>query len=117
DLARLRGDTTLAIEAYTGLIPSVRSANWDWGLADPLAVERLRYARLLLATGRYEEAIEVASVFDSPAASIFPPFVPESLSIRYAAARAAGLRREERQFRERLERLGRSDLLGQPPTP
>lgn len=117
DLARLRGDTTVAIEAFTSLIPSVRSANWDWGLADPLAVERLRYARLLLATGRYEEAIEVASVFDSPAASIFPPFVPESLSIRYAAARAAGLRREERQFRERLERLGRSDLLGEPPIP
>ena len=117
DLARLRGDTALALEAFTNLIPSVRSANWDWGLADPLPVERLRYARLLLETGQYEEAIDVASVFDSPAATIFPPFVPASLAIRYAAARAARLTREERQFRERLERLGRLDLIGEPPAP
>ncbi|NNK48398.1 MAG: protein kinase [Gemmatimonadetes bacterium] len=117
DLARLRGDTALAIEAYGSLIPSVRSANWNWGLADPLAVERFRYAELLLAVGRYEDAIDVASVFDSPAAAVFGPFIPASLAIRLEAARVAGLTREERRFRERLERLGRSDLLGEPPAP
>ena len=115
DLARLRGDTADAIEAFGSLIPSVHSANRNWGLADALAVERLRYARLLLGVGRYQEAIGVASVFDSPAAAVFGPFIPASLAIRVKAARAAGLPRDERRYRERLERLGRSDLLGEPP--
>jgi tetratricopeptide (TPR) repeat protein len=117
DLARLSGDTAVAIAAFADLIPSVRSANWNWGLADPLAVERLRYARLLLDVGRYEEAIGVASVFDSPAAAVFGPFIPASLVIRVRAARAAGLTRDERRYRERLERLGRSDLLGEEEPP
>jgi len=115
DLARLRGDTALALEAYAGLVPSVRSSNWNWGLADPLSIERLRQAELLLATGRFEEAIDVASVFDSPAAVVFVPFIPASLAIRHAAAQGAGLSREERRFRERLEGLGRADLIGEPP--
>ncbi len=117
DLARLRGDTALALEVYAGLVPSVRSSNWNWGLADPLSIERLRQAELLFATGRFEEAIDVASVFDSPAAVVFVPFVPASLAIRHAAAQGAGLSREERRFRERLEGLGRADLIGEPQDP
>jgi hypothetical protein len=117
DLARLRGDTALAIERFEAIPADAPTGSLAWEMSDPLVIARLRHAELLVAVGRYEEAIAVASALDSPAAVLYSAYVPASLAIRHAAARAAGLSREEREFRERLERLGRSDLLGEPPAP
>jgi len=115
DQAWLRGDIGLAIDTYAGVPEEAPAGNLVWELGDPMPIKRLRHAEALLAAGRFDEAIEVASVFDSPAAVIFNALVPNSLAIRHEAARAAGLTREERQFRERLEDLGRSDLVRDPP--
>ncbi len=114
DLARLRGDTALAIERFEAIPTDAPTGSLAWEMSDPLVIARLRHAELLAAVGRYEEAIAVASAFDSPAAVLFSAYVPASLAIRHAAARAAGLSGQEREFRERLERIGRSDLLAEP---
>jgi tetratricopeptide (TPR) repeat protein len=113
DLARLRGDTALAIERFEAIPADAPTGSLAWEMSDPLVIARLRHAELLAAVGRYEEAIEIASAFDSPAAVLFSAYVPASLAIRHAAARAAGLSGQEREFRERLVEIGRSDLLGE----
>lgn len=111
DLLRLAGDGAGAIAAYESIRETAPNGHITWELGDPMPFARLRRSELLLAAGRYEEAIAVASVFDAPAAIVFDGLVPNSLAIRLAAARAAGLRREEREFRRRLEALGRTDLI------
>ena len=50
-------------------------------------------------------------MFDAPAAIVVDGLVPNRLAIRLAAARAAGRRRGEREFRRRREALGRTDLI------
>lgn len=114
DLARLRGDTALAIERFEAIPADAPKRSLEWEMSDPLVIARLRHAELLAAVGRYEEAIAVASALDSPAAVLFSAYVPASLAIRHAAAQAAGLSRQEREFRDRLVEIGRSDLLGAP---
>ena len=71
----------------------------------------LRLAELLLATGEYAETLAVASGFDHRAPANYLPFIPKSLLIRIEAAEALGRDDLVARYRERLEKLGRTDLL------
>jgi tetratricopeptide (TPR) repeat protein len=110
-LALLRGDTTETIQRLASLTPNGRRADLDWDFAEPLPVERLRLSELLLARGRFEDAIDAASTFDHPTPVVYVPFVAKSLGIRYRAAVALGRSRSAAQYRDRLARLGRLDLV------
>lgn len=70
-----------------------------------LALERLEYARLLMARGQYERAIDVANVFDSPWPVVHLLYLRPSLTLRAEAAAALGDRPLEESFRSRLRRL------------
>jgi hypothetical protein len=71
-----------------------------------MAPARLLLARLLLATGRPADAIAAAGVFDHPEPSVFLPFVPASLKLRYLAARRLRRDGEAQRYADRLEALG-----------
>ncbi|HZI27975.1 MAG TPA: serine/threonine-protein kinase [Gemmatimonadaceae bacterium] len=105
------GDTVGAIEALTALTIPGAIIDLSWGLASALPVERLLLAKLLLARGKYRESVNAASAFDHSEPIAFLPFVGESLGIRYRAALVLGNRREADSFRNRLQQLGRQDLI------
>jgi hypothetical protein len=107
------GDTTGALERFEALRSVAPRQQLDNGFAEPLAVERLRLAELLLATGRAERAWEVASIFDHPQPFMFVAFVTRSLEIRSEAARSQRGRMWEARAEEARMRL---DALG-PPDP
>jgi hypothetical protein len=113
-LATARGDTAAAIDSLRVLHPTFPRDGFSWELVEPLANERLTLARLLLATGQYEEAIAVASGLDGPSAAIFTVFVPASLEVRYRAARAAGRDDLAQRYQSRLAELGRLELIQTP---
>ena len=110
-LAVARGDTAGAIAALRQLAPTAPRDSLDWSISEPLPVERLLLARLLVARGQAEEAYRVAAAFDHPTPVIYPPFVPASLVVRYRAAAALGNAELAHLSRQRLMRLGRHDLL------
>jgi hypothetical protein len=88
-----------------------------YGLVEPLAPERMLLAELLLARGEAEEAYRTAALFDHPGAAIFVPFVARSLELRARAARVMPGREwaeRARDAEERLEMLGRPELVRQP---
>ncbi len=85
-----RGDTSAALALLRGLSPRFDRNSLAWGWFEPLGVERLVLARLLLDLDDYEGAYAVASVFDHPGPVIFLPFLPSSLRIRLQAAEALG---------------------------
>jgi hypothetical protein len=104
-------DTVNALSRFQRLTATATIDSLTWSLWEPLAAERLKYARLLLRRGEFGEAHRVASVFDHPQPAVFVSFVPASLEIRLAAARALGDDALSGIYRRRLERLGRRDLL------
>jgi DNA-binding SARP family transcriptional activator len=108
-LAALEGDTARAIEILSSLRPEYPSL--DWGIWEVVPYERLLLAELLLADGQYPQALGAAEVFDHPGPMIFLAFLPRSLAVRVAAAEALGFADEAENFRDRLARMGRSDLL------
>ncbi len=110
-LSLLANDTASAIRQLRALAPASPHDSLTWGLSEPLAVERLVLARLLLARGEYAEALTVAEGFDHPGPAVYLPFVPASLVIRYRAAEALGLTEGMERARLRLLGLGRGDLL------
>ena len=110
-LAVERRDTTAAIDSLRVLYPTFPRDGFSWELVEPLGYERLTLARLLLATGEYDEAISVAAGLDGPAAAIFTVFIPASLEVRVRAARAAGREDLARRYEARLAGLGRLDLI------
>jgi hypothetical protein len=107
----LRGDTTIAIDEMKALSSTARRDSVEWFAGESLPVTRLVLAELLLATGRYEEALIAASVFDHQSPVAFYPFFSRSLALRHSAARLLNRPRLIRRYRDRLERLGRLDLL------
>lgn len=111
DLALLNDTPDTAIRRFRALRTSASSRQLTWQPDEALAVERMTLARLLLRTRQYQEAHDVAAVFDHPAPISFLYFLPESLGIRYAAARALGRRRQAEAYEERLRKIGRQDLL------
>jgi serine/threonine-protein kinase len=112
-----RGDSAAALSALQSLDPAFGRVLLDYGLVEPLAPERMLLAELLLADGEAEEAYRTAALFDHPGAAIFVPFVARSLELRARAARAMPGREwaeRARNAEERLEMLGRPELVRQP---
>jgi hypothetical protein len=118
DLALLTDSPDVAISRFRALRTTAPSGQLTWQPDEALATERMTLARLLLRTKRYQEAHDVAAVFDHPTPISYLYFLPESLSIRYAAARALGWKRQAQGYEERLREIGRQDLLNpQSPAP
>jgi serine/threonine-protein kinase len=114
------GDTALAFTLLDSLLrqPLPPGEPIDWNIALPRALERLAFARLLLARREYSRAIAVADVFDSPAPSIYLLYVPESLRLRAQAASAMGDASLHGVYLARLARLqGSSSVAGLPAQP
>jgi len=109
--ALARGDTSTAIDLLSALRPQATKNSLAWTYAESLAVERLILARLLLARGRYDDAIDVASTFDHPGPIVHLPLLTASLLARYSAATMLGRSEAQGRFRARLLDVGRSDLL------
>ena len=107
----IRHDSTSAIERWSSLssVGIADSLNASFGRSIP--IERLRLAEVLCAQGRYQECLDVASIFDHPGPLIFIPFLPASLALRYQAAVQLGWDEKANEFRTRLDRLGRLDML------
>jgi hypothetical protein len=101
-----RGDSAAALRAVERLAPAAVRDQLIWGYAESLPVERLLHAQLLLARGRYAEAIEVAEVFDHPTPVVYVSFLPASLALRYQAAQSLGQRQWAARYRDRLKALG-----------
>jgi Tfp pilus assembly protein PilF len=102
----LAGDTAGAIAALSRVLPTAARIDLGWNVADPLPVRHLTLARIFLATGRHEEALRVASIFDHAQPIVFLPFLPRSLEIRLQAARALGRTHEAQRYEQRLLTLG-----------
>lgn len=100
-------DTTRALRNFEALVPSATHREMETSLWESLAAERLLFARLLLAHGRFADALRVASTFDQPNVAIHQLFLPASLEVRVAAARALANRRQETKSLTRLALLQR----------
>lgn len=110
-LALLRADTTRAMEFLSRVEPRGDMGDMGWQFLGPVPEERLLYAQLLLAKGRYSEALEVAGVFDSSQPMAYALYLPQSLEVRVRAAERLGRRDVAARCRERLVALSRRDLL------
>ena len=106
-----RGDSDAAIARFGRLTPVARRDYLVWGYTESLPVERLVQAELLLARGRNEEALAVASAFDHPTPVVYLPFLPASLMVRYRASLALSRSGDAARYRDRLAALGRRDLV------
>jgi serine/threonine-protein kinase len=105
-LALSRGDTVTAYRAFGDLHADGPRALLEWGIVEPLAIERLALAKHALARGEFAEAERLAALFDHPTPVIYLPFVPLSLTIRLRAAEALHRSGMIARFRTRLRRLG-----------
>jgi serine/threonine protein kinase len=104
-LALARGDTAAAVQSFRKLRVTVPADALEWGLAEPLALERLVMAQFALAGGNFSEAYVVATGFDHPAPVAYLPYLPRSLEIRMRAAQAMGRPDLAARFQARLRRL------------
>jgi tetratricopeptide (TPR) repeat protein len=102
-----RGDTAGAIDSLRVLQPVAPLPNLVWRYWDALAPERLLLARLLLATGRAAEALQVARSFDGQRTAVDVAYLPASLDVRRQAAQRMGNRRGTDAYAERLLALSR----------
>jgi serine/threonine-protein kinase len=101
--AAARGDTMAAVAQLLDVWPNAPAAgSLAWSVAESLGPDRLLLARLLLAEGRFRQALEVATAFDAPASVIYPLYLAASLEVRARAAEALGDERLARQYRRRL---------------
>jgi glycosyltransferase A (GT-A) superfamily protein (DUF2064 family) len=106
-LALARRDTAAALRAFRALRPTAKVDSLTWDLWEPLAVERLALAKLLLERRQYREAHRVAAEFDHPEPIIYVAFVRASLQIRLLAAEGLGSRELAATYRSRLGLLDR----------
>jgi hypothetical protein len=106
-----RGDSDAALARFGSLTPVARRDYLVWGYTESLPVERLVQAELLLARGRNQEALAVASAFDHPTPVVYLPFLPASLVVRYRASLALSRSEDAARYRDRLAALGRRDLV------
>jgi len=113
-LSLAQGDAGAAINQWTRLTTEADRQRLVWRPAASLPLERYLLARLLLESGRYEEAERVASAFDHPEPTIFVGFVAASLGLRYDAAQRLDASERAEGYRARLSALGRLDLAELP---
>jgi hypothetical protein len=104
-LALARADTAAAVSSFRGLRINATGDDLDWGLVEPLALERLVQAKLALDRDRFAEAQQIAADFDHPAPVAFLPFVSLGLSIRLRAAQELGQPDQIARYQSRLRRL------------
>ena len=71
-------------------------------------MEQLRLAEILLARGQAQEALDVASAFDSPGVLAFVSFLAVSLELRIRAAEELGNTGLAEALRARLATLRRN---------
>jgi hypothetical protein len=86
-LSLARGDSSNAARTLGALRANVPSALLEWGLVEPLPVERLLLARLALARKDFAEADRIASVFSHPAPVAYLPFLPAARGVKRQATR------------------------------
>jgi serine/threonine-protein kinase len=111
-LALARGDTADALRRFRALKPNApRSSppgfDLNWDELEPLALEQLRLAELLLANGEAREAFDVASSFESPEILIYVLYLRASLELRARAAEVLRLQSAAGAFRARLTAMSR----------
>jgi hypothetical protein len=106
-LALVKKDSALAVSRLRGLRATASRDSLQWDLFEPLAVERIVLARLLVARGEHAEAYNVARTFDQPESVMNLLFLAESLRIREHAARALGRRGATIEAERRLKQLER----------
>jgi tetratricopeptide (TPR) repeat protein len=111
-LALVEGDSARALTDLAAAVRVQPVTSIGWGLSEPLPVERIRLAELLLAQGRHGDAIAAAEVFDHHEPVAFLPFLVPSLEVRVRAAEAARSGTLAASYRERLASLG---WLGEEP--
>lgn len=104
-LALLRGDTAAALQRFASLPITAPRDSLSWEFLEPMATDRLTYARLLLARGHTEEALRAAAVFDHPQPVAFVAFVRRSLELRITAATQLGRPALVSDLRRRLRSL------------
>jgi len=108
------GDTSTALELFRQLMPNKRRTDfwWPW---ESLPGESLAYAELLHASGDAVGALRIASNIDAPARPLTDlVYLPASLALRLRIARQLGDTSLEERCSERLNALGRSDLITTP---
>jgi serine/threonine-protein kinase len=113
-LALALGDTVGALASFSALRAEFQPEALEWGLVEPLALERILLARIALARRAFAEAHRLAALFDHPTPVAFVPFVPASLEIRRQAARALGRNDFAELYRSRLRRLQPAQLAAHP---
>jgi Protein kinase domain len=106
EAALARQDDASALELLSSLQPNASPDRMFYEFHEALAPERIREARLLLTLERYQEALDVASVFDHPAPVSYLAYLAPSLGIRLRAAEALGRDDLVIRFRQRLTLLG-----------
>lgn len=109
----VEGDTLGAIEQLRTALPRATQVELGWSVSAPLPLRHLRLAELLLATGRPEDALRVAALFDHSEPVVFFPFLRRSLEIRLQAAREA----DPTRVPGLEERLGKLGAVNGPPPP
>ena len=109
-LALQRGDTS-AVARLRALLAMGNRDGLAWGISEPLAADRLLLAEFLLAHGKPEESVAIASSIDHSFVTTLLPFLPASLALQRQAALTLGQRDLARRIEARLSTLGREDLL------
>jgi len=104
-LALAAGDTAVALARYAALPVVAPRDSLSWEFLEPLAPDRMEYARLLLARGRAADALAAASVFDHSGPVAYFAFVRPSLVLRVRAASELGHSALVSALRERLRAL------------
>jgi len=103
-LALMDADTGQAIALLRDVVPACSFVELEWGVPEPFGMEQLLLARLLLARASPDQALKVAARLDHPSPIIYLAFLRQSLEVRAAAAAMLG-NGQEKQFRDRLEKL------------
>ena len=101
-----RGDTARAIASFREIVKApVSATDIAWDVAAPRGIERLTLAQLLFAKGDYQQAIDVANVFDAAWPSAYLLYTRDAIAIRMGAARAMKNDRLAEQYRKRFVAL------------
>ena len=113
-LALLQGDSAKAISILRAQRSTARVDSLVWWAEESLSSTWLLLANLLLESGLFHEAIQIASKYDHSAPVTYPTFAAASLRIRHQAALELGDQALISKYRDRLLGLGRSDLVAEP---
>ncbi len=102
-----RGDSAGARNAFATLLaqPQATASSLAWYPGGPLGIERLTYARLLMAANQPAQALAVASALDALPAAGLPLYLRASLELRALASEKLGNRRGAQEYRDRLAAL------------